>query len=62
MAKKKGDRIVIKIVDKEADENGQEFPTSVYWTRKNKRNTTEKLEVKKYNKFKRKHTLHKEAK
>ncbi len=33
-----------------------------YMTTKNKKTNTEKLEVKKYCKFDRKHTLHKEAK
>ena len=33
-----------------------------YTTSKNRRNTTEKLEFKKYCKFERKHTLHKESK
>ncbi len=33
-----------------------------YTTRKNKKNVTEKLELKKYCRFDRKHTLHKETK
>jgi large subunit ribosomal protein L33 len=35
---------------------------NVYMTYKNRRNTEGKLELKKYCKFERKHTLHKEAK
>ncbi len=33
-----------------------------YWSRKNKKTITEKLEFKKYCKWCRKHTLHKETK
>lgn len=62
MAKKKQDRLVIKIVDKEPDENGNLVTPSVYWTEKNKRNKTDKLVLMKYNRHKRKHTLHTEAK
>ncbi|NDC88212.1 MAG: 50S ribosomal protein L33 [Bacteroidetes bacterium] len=36
--------------------------TSRYSTFKNRRNTTERLEIKKYNSTLRKHTLHKEIK
>ena len=36
--------------------------TSRYSTMKNRRNTTERLELKKYNKVLRKHTIHKEIK
>ena len=36
--------------------------TSIYWTRKNKRNSTERLELKKYDKKLRKHVVFKEAK
>lgn len=35
---------------------------SRYVTTKNRRNTTERIELKKYCKFERKHTLHKEIK
>ena len=34
----------------------------VYWTRKNKKNTTEKLELRKYDPTIRKHAMYKEAK
>ncbi len=33
-----------------------------YWTTKNKKNTTEKLEIKKYDPTLRKHVIYKEAK
>lgn len=36
--------------------------TSRYSTTKNRRNTTQRLELKKYNRVLRKHTLHKEVK
>jgi large subunit ribosomal protein L33 len=36
--------------------------TEVYWTTKNKRNSTERLEMKKYDKKLRKHVAFKEAK
>ena len=36
--------------------------TSRYSTRKNRRNTTQRLELKKYNPVLRKHTLHREIK
>lgn len=62
MAKKKTDRLIIKLVDKEPDENGIVHTPSVYWTEKNKRKTTEKLKLSKYNKYKKKHTVHTESK
>lgn len=36
--------------------------TEVYWTTKNKRNTTERIELKKYDKKLKRHVLFKEAK
>jgi large subunit ribosomal protein L33 len=53
MAKKKG-REIIKLKNPETKE--------CYWTVKNKVNTTEKIERKKYSKKLRKHVLFKEAK
>ncbi len=50
----KGARENIKLKSTESDE--------VYWTRKNKRNTTERLELKKFDKKLRKHVAFKEAK
>ncbi|MBD3169942.1 MAG: 50S ribosomal protein L33 [candidate division Zixibacteria bacterium] len=55
MAKKKtGARITIKL-------RSTESPYT-YTTKKNKRNTTERLEIKKYDPVVRKHVLFKEAK
>jgi large subunit ribosomal protein L33 len=51
---KKGAREIIKLKSTESPE--------VYWTRKNKRNTTERLELKKFDKRLRKHVTFKEAK
>ncbi|MDX1917840.1 MAG: 50S ribosomal protein L33 [Candidatus Caenarcaniphilales bacterium] len=62
MAKKKTDRLIIKLVDKEPDVDGIAYSPSVYWTEKNKRKTTDKLKLKKYNPYKRKHTVHTETK
>ena len=51
---KKGAREIIKLKSTES--------TECYWTRKNKRNTTERLELKKYDKSLRRHVVFKEAK
>ncbi len=55
MAKKTEAREIIRIV---CTEDGKNY----YTTTKNKRNTTERLELKKYNPSLRKHTLHREKK
>ena len=55
MAKKSEAREIIRIV---CTEDGKNY----YTTTKNKRNTTERLELKKYNPNLRKHTLHREKK
>ena len=57
---KKTDRIIITLECQEARKEGKS--PSRYTTMKNKRNTTEKLELKKYNPFLRRVTLHKEVK
>lgn len=57
---KKNDRIIITLECTEAKEAG--VPPSRYTTMKNKRKTTERLELKKYNPYMKKHTLHKEIK
>jgi ribosomal protein L33 len=62
MAKKKTDRIVIKLIDKEAGTDGNSYPPSIYWTEKNKKNTTAKLKLKKYNRYKKAYTEHTETK
>ncbi|MBS0629043.1 MAG: 50S ribosomal protein L33 [Verrucomicrobia bacterium] len=51
---KKGAREKIKLKSSESNE--------VYWTMKNKRNTTDRLELKKYDKSLKRHVAFKEAK
>jgi len=51
---KKGAREIIRLKSTESDE--------CYWTIKNKRNTTERLELKKFDKKLRRHVAFKEAK
>jgi large subunit ribosomal protein L33 len=51
---KKGARETVKMKSTESDE--------CYWTVKNKRNTTERMELKKYDSTLRKHVIFKEAK
>ena len=57
---KKSDRITVTIECTEAKKEGK--TPSRYTTNKNKRNDTERLELKKYNPHLRRHTLHKEIK
>lgn len=57
---KKTDRIVVTLECTEARKAG--IPPSRYTTQKNKRNTTSKLELRKYNPFMKKYTVHKEVK
>lgn len=54
MAKKKGPREIIKLKSTESKE--------ILWTRKNKRNTPDRLELKKFDKSLRRHVVFKEAK
>ena len=54
----KGKRIVIIMECTEAKEAG--VPVSRYMTTKNRANTPDRLEKRKYNHFMRKHTLHRE--
>jgi large subunit ribosomal protein L33 len=56
MAKGKDNRIQVILECTEAP------GTSRYSTMKNRRNTTERIELRKYNRKLRKHTLHKEIK
>jgi large subunit ribosomal protein L33 len=56
----KGARIRVTIECTEARKEGKS--PSRYITEKNKTKTSEKLELMKYNKFLKKHTLHKEVK
>ncbi len=60
MAKGKENRIVITLECTEAKKEGK--PVSRYTTTKNKKNTTDRLILKKYNPNLQRHTLHKEIK
>ena len=57
---KKEQRIMVTVECTEARAEGK--PASRYTTKKNKQNTPGRLELKKYNPFLRRHTLHKEVK
>jgi len=57
---KKDARIIITLECTEARKEGK--PASRYSTTKNKTNTNERIELKKYNPFLRRHTIHKEVK
>ena len=62
MAKKsKGNRIQVILECTEHKATGTPG-TSRYITTKNRKNTPERMEVKKYNRILRKHTIHKEIK
>lgn len=61
MAKSKGNRIQVILECTEHKDSGQ-AGTSRYVTMKNRKNTTERMEVKKYNPILNKHTVHKEIK
>jgi large subunit ribosomal protein L33 len=56
----KGNRVIITLECTEARKIGK--TPSRYTTTKNKKNTPDRLELKKYNPFLRKHTVHKEIK
>jgi len=58
---KKGNRIQVILECTEHKESGQPG-TSRYITTKNKKNTTERIELKKYNAVLKKMTVHKEIK
>jgi large subunit ribosomal protein L33 len=59
-ARKKGIRLIVTLECTEARAQGE--TPSRYTTEKNKKNTSARLELMKYNKFLRKHTLHREIK
>lgn len=59
MAKKEA-RIIVTLECTEAKKEGK--PASRYTTTKNRNNTPDRLELKKYNPFLRRHTIHKEIK
>lgn len=52
--------MIITVECTEAKKEGK--PASRYTTEKNKTNTPERMEIKKYNPFLRRHTMHKEVK
>lgn len=60
MAKKKTDRVVVTLECTEAKEAG--VPPSRYTTFKNKKKFTDRMEQKKYNKYLKRHTVHREIK
>ena len=57
---KKGNRVIVTLECTEAREIGAS--PSRYTTMKNKKNTPKRMELKKYNPFLRRHTLHRELK
>ncbi|PNH10182.1 50S ribosomal protein L33, partial [Tetrabaena socialis] len=59
MAKKKGVRLIVTVECTEA--KGLNATPSRYVTQKNRKNTPERLELKKYNPYLRRHTVHKEV-
>jgi large subunit ribosomal protein L33 len=61
MAKSKGNRIQVILECTEHKDSGKPG-TSRYVTMKNRKNTTERIELKKYNNILKKHTVHKEIK
>ncbi|HKK88631.1 MAG TPA: 50S ribosomal protein L33 [Saprospiraceae bacterium] len=61
MAKSKGNRIQVILECTEHKDSGQPG-TSRYITTKNRRNSPNRLELKKYNPILRKYTLHREIK
>jgi len=56
---KKGARVIITLECTEAKKEGK--TASRYSTMKNKQNTSERIELKKYNPFLMRHTVHKEV-
>ncbi len=58
MAKKKGARIIITLECTEARKEGK--TPSRYTTTKNRLNTPERLELRKYNPYLKRHTIHRE--
>ncbi len=61
MAKSKGNRI--QVILECTEQKKTDIPgISRYYTQKNRKNTPERLELKKYNPYLKKHTVHKEIK
>ncbi|NNE26216.1 MAG: 50S ribosomal protein L33 [Saprospiraceae bacterium] len=61
MAKQKGNRIQVILECTEHKASGMPG-TSRYVTQKNRKNTPDRIELKKYNPIMKKHTIHKEIK
>jgi large subunit ribosomal protein L33 len=61
MAKKKGDRIQVILECTEQKKEGVPG-ISRYYTEKNRRNTPERLELRKYNPYLKRYTIHREIK
>jgi large subunit ribosomal protein L33 len=61
MAKKKGNRVQVILECTEHKDSGMPG-TSRYITTKNRKNTTQRLELRKYNAVLKRYTLHKEIK
>ena len=57
---KKGNRVLVTLECTEARKEG--LTPSRYTTLKNKKNDPDRIELKKYNKFLKRHTVHKEIK
>ena len=57
---KKGDRVIVTLECTESKKEGK--PPSRYTTTKNRRKQTERMELKKYNPYLKRYTLHKEIK
>jgi large subunit ribosomal protein L33 len=64
MAKNKGPRVMITIecIECRQNENQRSSGVSRYLTSKNRRNTPDKLEIKKHCRYCNRHTVHKEIK
>ena len=66
MAKSKGSRLIVTMECLDCRNNSNETKRSAgvsrYTTKKNRKNTPERLELKKFCRFCNKHTLHKEIK
>lgn len=60
MAEKKKKGRVIVILECTEQDKSKGGPISRYYTYKNKQNTKEKLELRKYNPYLKKHTIHRE--
>lgn len=62
MAKAKGSRLIITLECTECRSKANNKGVSRYTTKKNRKNTPDRIELKKYCKFCKQHTIHKEIK